>query len=124
MSPELRPGQSTAEMVHVYLDQSKWIDLARAAHGDPAGARYKAALTAARAAVAEGRAAFPLSSGHYVETWRQSDDSRRGRLARTMSELSRHVTMASPPVLCNVEIDAYLHARFGRPSKPRTCSVF
>lgn len=117
---EGRAGQP----IYVYLDQAKWIDLARAAHGDPAAARFEPALAAARAAVIAGRAAFPLSSGHYIETWRQTDDGRRKRLARTMSELSRHVTMASPPVLCNVEIDAYLHNRFGRPLAPRTCPVF
>jgi hypothetical protein len=111
-------------VLFVYLDQAKWIDLARAAHGDPAGSRYEPALAAARAAVAEGRAAFPLSSGHYIETWRQSNDGRRRRLAHTMSELSRHVAIASPPVLCNVEIDSYLQARFGRPSEPRRCPVF
>jgi hypothetical protein len=109
---------------YVYLDQAKWIDLARAANGDPAAARFEPALAAARTAVTTGRAAFPLSSGHYIETWRQTDDGRRKRLAHTMSELSRHVTMASPPVLCNVEIDAYLHNRFGRPPVPRTCPVF
>lgn len=39
-------------MFHVYLDQNKWIDLARAATGHRLGERFADALTSARAAVA------------------------------------------------------------------------
>lgn len=41
-------------MLRVYLDQNKGIDLARAATGHPAGARYTEALDTARTAVGGG----------------------------------------------------------------------
>ncbi|MCP9490589.1 MAG: hypothetical protein MSC31_12030 [Solirubrobacteraceae bacterium MAG38_C4-C5] len=38
-------------MVTVYLDQSKWIDLARALHGRADGERFRDALDVARHSV-------------------------------------------------------------------------
>jgi hypothetical protein len=108
----------------VYLDQAKWIDLARAAHGRPGGEKFADMLASVRRASAAQTVNFPLSSGHYIETWRQTDDRRRRRLAETMIELSRCVTMASPPVLCNAEIDLYLQDRYGKPTVRRECPVF
>lgn len=84
-------------MVRVYLDQNKWIDLARAAHGHRDGERFHEALECVRASVANGFAQYPLSLGDYFETWRQGNEGARRRLAVTMTEISRHVSIASPP---------------------------
>lgn len=51
---------------------------------------------------------FPLSVGHYVETWRGGDADRRRRLAQVMTELSCGRTLARPPDLCDNELDALI----------------
>lgn len=90
----------------VYLDQMKWIDLARAYHGDPRGARYTAVLQKIQAAVAQGTARFPLSSFHVIETLRHGDAAARGRLARVMAEVSEGWTIAPPEPVFTVELKA------------------
>ncbi len=72
----------------------------------------------------EGSARFPLSLAHYIETWRHSNEARRRRLAQTMSELSRHVSIASPPALCNNELGAFLDRRFELRVPPPQFHVF
>jgi hypothetical protein len=76
-------------MVTIYRDEAKWIDLGRAMHGRPGGERFRAALDVARHCLVMELVEFPLSVGHYIETWRAGDPSRRRRLAQTMLELSR-----------------------------------
>jgi hypothetical protein len=102
-------------VVTVYLDQAKWIDLARALHGRSDGERFRDALDVARHSVAMGMVEFPLSTGHYIETWRVGDLSRRRRLAKAMIELSQGRTLARPPDLCDTELDALLARTAGGP---------
>lgn len=105
-------------MVSVYLDQNKWIDIARAMHGRADGEQYRIALDVAQQSVSMGLVRFPLSMAHYIETWRQSDAARRGRLAQTMLAISRGSALARPPDLCDNELDALL-ARIGDTTLPR-----
>jgi hypothetical protein len=95
-------------MLTVYLDQAKWIDLSRAKHGRPDGVVFIDALEAAREAVSGGLVQFPLSMGHYIETWRAPDSARRRRLAQTMIELSQAATLARPPDLYDNELDGLI----------------
>jgi hypothetical protein len=95
-------------MLTIYLDQAQWIDLSRARHGRADGARFASALDVAQQAVSLELAQFPLSMGHYIETWRASNSDRRRRLAQTMIELSQGRTMARPPDLCDNELDAFI----------------
>ena len=105
-------------MVTIYLDQAKWVDLGRAMHGRVGGERFRDALDVARHSVAMGLVEFPLSVGHYIETWRAADPGRRRRLAQTMLELSQARTLARPPDLCDNELDAVI-ARMGNLDLPR-----
>lgn len=73
----------------IYLDQNKWIDLARAYHNRPGGERFSTVLERVEVAVDEGRAIFPLSDAHLIETWKGLDVSRRQRLAQVMVEISQ-----------------------------------
>jgi hypothetical protein len=100
-------------MKRVYLDQMKWIDLARAD-----------TLLVARRGVDNGLVSFPLSSIHYIETAKRRDERSRRALARTMATLSRFHTIASPRALVPPEIDLALHRRFGRPTNPRAPEAF
>ena len=83
-------------MITVYLDQNKWIDLARAATGHPQGERFLDTLRELREAVREGRARFVLSCAHYFETARAGDPQRRINVATVMRDLSRFESIARP----------------------------
>src|SRR4051794_16493337 len=101
-------SDSMVGMLTVYLDQAKWINLSTARVGRVDGARFIGALDVARQALAMGLVQFPLSTGHYIETWRASDSDRRRRLAETMIELSQGLSLAKPPDLCDNELDLFI----------------
>ncbi|WP_133247119.1 hypothetical protein [Pseudarthrobacter sp. AG30] len=108
----------------MYLDQNKWVDLARAATGHRDGARFVAALESARAAASSGTASFPLDIYRYLETGKRRDDRSRIDVADLMFELSKQHTMARPHALLPAEIDQALNRRFGRMGQPRQVDVF
>jgi hypothetical protein len=87
----------------IYLDQNKWINLARSAAGS--GDEFTPAVDFVRAAKAAGAAVFPLSMAHYIESNKQHDDARYERLGRFMYELSHTVTMAGPVAIVQHEIE-------------------
>ncbi|WP_067097531.1 hypothetical protein [Mycobacterium sp. 852002-40037_SCH5390672] len=99
----------------VYLDQNKWIDLARAETGHPLGAPFLDALAAFKRAVDEGRAGFPLSSAHYFETGKQSKLDKRIALARTMVRLAGQLRIAPPHDIVPWEIRCALIRAFELP---------
>ncbi|WP_147794792.1 hypothetical protein [Cellulomonas sp. Y8] len=111
-------------MLRVYLDQNKWVDLARAAAGHPRGGQFADALTLARAGVAAGTVSFPLDMYRYWETSKRRDDRSRDDVVDTMLELSNQHTMALPFPLLDREIDLALKRRFGRPEHPRQVQEF
>lgn len=111
-------------MLRIYLDQNKWIDLARAATGHDLGERFGDALAVSRAAVASGAAAFPLDMYRYWETGKRGNGQSRNDVAHLMHELSRQRTMAVPFGVLDQELDFALHRRFGRPEHPRLQQVF
>lgn len=100
-------------MLRVYLDQNKWVDLARAAHGHRLGVPFQEVLDVARAAVAADGVSFPLDVARYYETWKRGDFTSRQRLVETMLELSKLHSIAPSRVLLTHEIDTALHARYG-----------
>ena len=115
-------------MLRVYLDQNKWIDLARADLGRNEAARdvLDVAKEAARLCIAS----FPLSAMHYMETWNARSARRRRDLASTMLKLARPGssigpdTIADPPQVLPMELDTALQRWFGRPSMVRGHPVF
>jgi hypothetical protein len=111
-------------MVSVYLDQAPWICLSKAGHGRADGERFREALDVCLGGVSMGLVEFPLSGGHYIETWRAPDPARRRRLAETMIELSRARTIAKPPDLCDNELDAFITEKTGVKSVRAPWPVF
>ncbi|QOC25830.1 hypothetical protein IC744_05580 [Microbacterium hominis] len=111
-------------MLRVYLDQNKWIDLARAATGHPQGTAFIEALAAARAAVVAGTVVFPLDLYRYWETSKRSHDRSRNDVVDVMRELAQQQTMALPLGILDMELDAALQRRFGRPESLRQQTVF
>jgi hypothetical protein len=77
----------------LYLDQNKWIDLARAHYGKPGGEPFEAALQAVRRATELARLVVPVSVVNVVEATAHHDSERRERLARFMVELSGNLAM-------------------------------
>jgi hypothetical protein len=103
-------------MLRIYLDQAKWIDLARAANGSPLGERFQTVGVVIAAAVEQSHASFPLSAGHFIETWKKRRAVPRHELASIMATVSRSHAIASPHLLLPGELDRALQRRFGRPA--------
>jgi hypothetical protein len=74
----------------LYLDQNKWIDIARAHYGRDDGANFRDALAAVRTAVDRGRLVVPIWGVHVMETMAPADSERRRRTAQFMVDLSRN----------------------------------
>lgn len=111
-------------MLRIYLDQNKWVDLARAATGHRLGERFGDALAMCRAGVASGTVSFPLDMYRYWETGKRGNDRSRNDVADVMRELSQQHTMALPFGMLDRELDLALQRRFGRPEEPRRQQVF
>lgn len=79
----------------VYLDQNKWIELARMVHGKDNSPMAKKIPLYALEAVKKGRIVFVLSAIHYIETARISNAGRRTRLAKVMWKYSQGNTITS-----------------------------
>jgi hypothetical protein len=108
----------------VYLDQNKWIDLARAETGHPQGARFVETLAVLRAAAQDGRARFPLSLAHYYETGKQHDRRKREDLSATMMRLAGMLRIAPPHVIVPWEIRRALIDTFDLPIAHEELDLF
>ncbi|MUL47109.1 hypothetical protein FZI85_04055 [Mycobacterium sp. CBMA293] len=97
----------------VYLDQNKWIDLARAATGHPRGAEFVETLAVLKQAADDGIARFPLSCAHYLETGKQHDRTKRIELSRTMLRLAGQLRIAPSHTMVPWEIRRALISVFG-----------
>src|ERR1700684_342474 len=102
-------------MLRVYLDENKWIDLARAVSGHPEGEKFKTAAMMIAASVGRGEASYPVSAGHILETWKQKSGRRRRKVGATMLTISKNHSLAPHWELIPGEIDRALRRRFGRP---------
>lgn len=102
-------------VLHVYLDQNKWIDLSRALAGDELGAPFREVAAEIVASVEAGSASFPLSVAHVFELWKKRRAEPRQRLASTMSTISKNDAIAPPWVLLPAELDRAFQSRFSRP---------
>jgi len=103
---------STATPLRIYLDQNKWIELARIFHGKETSAESQAMLETLQEEVREGRWILPLSAVHYLELARISNADRRRRLGAVMYALSGVQTLAAMRRIVEHEIEVAL-ARHG-----------
>lgn len=110
-------------MLRVYLDQSKWVDLGRAATAHQRGRQFEDALAMAQAGVAAGTVSFPLDTYRYCETGKRGDNLSRNDVVDVMRELSRQHTMALLFGVLNQEPDLALRRRFGAPGPPATAAT-
>jgi hypothetical protein len=92
----------------VYLDQNKWIELARMFHGKDTSARARQVLKDYESATVEGRATLPLSSVHYIEMSRVSNVDRKVCLGTAMWHFSRGKTIIGYPAIVRHEFETAL----------------
>jgi hypothetical protein len=108
----------------IYLDQNKWIDLARAVNGADGGERFEDARLILTAGVSSGDLSLPLSSAHYMETQNRREWNSRRRLGQTMLAFSKLQTIAPPDALLPPELDRAIVSLYGSALKPRPLQVF
>lgn len=73
----------------IYLDQNKWIDIARAFYGREDGKDYIEIMSLLTKLSESQKIILPISLTHYIETARPENQSRRERLAKFMISLSK-----------------------------------
>lgn len=98
----------------VYLDQNHFVNLAKVVAGKPTRDGYPELLAAARNALSSGRAVFPLSATHLMETSNVGDAKRRADVANMMAELSGFNYLLGRPLVIQLEIEASLSLVVGR----------
>jgi hypothetical protein len=98
----------------IYLDQNKWIELARAATGKATPELLNQVLDILRESKRLGLNIFPLSLGHFIETNKRRDLESRSRLGSLMWELSDNWTLAAPTAIQRWELDRALSIALNR----------
>ncbi len=96
----------------VYLDQNKWIELARVHAGAVTSGPIAELYQELAAAVISKKVIFPLSASHVLETSKQNDPARRSHLAETQAKLSRGFAYRSRAGRLEVEVRMALHRVF------------
>lgn len=104
--------------VFIYLDQNKWIDLARAYHEHPKGEKYKTILHKLIIAIDDKKVILPLSVYNFIETQKIQNKARQKRLAETMVALSRGWGIALADDIITIEIQKAGAKLFGFSPSP------
>ena len=109
----------------VYLDQNKWIELARVQAGLVSSGPIADLYLQLLAAVESGQVLFPLSASHVLETSKRNDPISRGHLAETQAKLSRGFAYRSRAGRLEVEVRTTLNRLFGieQPELPRHWAI-
>lgn len=96
----------------VYLDQNKWIQIARIRDGKDSDARSRRLLEFLYEAKKAGHLKFPLSFSHYWEIKQIGSAERRQKLASAMADLSDLETLAPNCDLIRHEVERALLRRY------------
>lgn len=94
----------------IYLDQNQFINMAKVVAGKPVPDGYPDLLEACRKSVNEGRAVFPLSATHLMETAAISSSRRRNDVAAMMEEMSGFQYLLGRPIIQMLEVEESLRA--------------
>ena len=97
-------------MLTVYLDQNKWIDLAKALYRADAKPEEKENAKRLSLAVEAGSLRFPVSETHLLEAYRIGDRERRLRLASIFAAFSGGWFIASRQARLSHELEAALRS--------------
>lgn len=97
----------------VFLDQNKWIDLAKVHSGRTTGGPMVDLFSQLVAAVQQEKVLFPLSASNIIETAKRNDSDSRRHVAETQAILSLGCVYRSRAVRMTVELRAAIRRRFG-----------
>ncbi|GAB1111718.1 MAG: hypothetical protein SwBeaMacB_23590 [Shewanella algae] len=92
----------------IYLDQLHWIEISKYISGEPCNSSTSEVFKIMKKGVDSGSIVFPLSISHYFETLKHNDPESRKRLAGTMRELSKGLTILSLSQVVRAEIESAL----------------
>jgi hypothetical protein len=106
----------------IYLDQNKWIELARTVNGKATPALIQV-LDILRESKRLGLNVFPLSLGHFIETNKRRDLESRSRLGSLMWELCDNLTLAAPTAIQRRELDRAISITLNRRLNERPFSL-
>ncbi len=106
----------------IYLDQNKWIELARAVKGK-SDSRLLQVLEILRESKRLGHNLFPLSLAHFMETNKRRELQSRTRLGELIWELSDNWTLAGPSAILQWELDRALAKSLNRRLEIRPFSL-
>ncbi len=97
----------------VYLDQNKWIDLARAVKTPACYPKQRAALEVLVGEANAGRVVVPLTASNIYETHKIANQERRDHLAWVQATLSQGLVFRGRHKRLEVEITDLLRAAYG-----------
>ncbi|WP_100711829.1 hypothetical protein [Leptospira saintgironsiae] len=100
----------------IYLDQNKWIDLARVRSGSPEGQKYQEVYQKIKEKVSTGEWKFPLSSVHYMEVFAIRDPVQRKNLIDTMLEIGGRFYIRPYLVLQLIELQKQIALKLDIPA--------
>lgn len=100
----------------IYLDQNKWIELARVHSGQANSPVLRESYDLLANAVDCGDILCPLSAAHIIETSKRNEPVSRSRLALVQARLSRGFVYRSRRGRLGVELRQTIHRLFGEPA--------
>lgn len=118
-------GDQLAGRLIIYLDQNQWSAIDNNLHDEARGnAKNRDAARQLAEWVRQRRIILPASSGHYNETTKRFDASKRYRLGLTILQLSRGWQMRDPLQVRRDELHDTFCRRLGREFGMRATAVF
>lgn len=99
----------------LFLDQNKWIELARVRTGAVSSGPSYIAYAELHEAVDRGRVVAPLTVAHILETSKRNDQTSRAHVAEVQASLSKGFVFRSRKARLLIEMQNALHSAFGEP---------
>ena len=99
----------------VFIDQNKWIDLARVRAGKGESAAICSLYDELNSAVAGGQVLFPLTVSHILETSKRNEPHSRAHLANVQATFSKGYVFRSRKARLLMEMRCALKRLFGEP---------
>jgi hypothetical protein len=101
----------SSEPYVLYLDQNKWIDLARGEARPADHADFATVLEKIRRLVLEGRLVVPLTQSNLYETHKINKLARRNQLSKLQSSISQGWVFRSLTALFRVQLSEFLASK-------------
>lgn len=119
VSGEQERGKSRSRVMIIYLDQNKWIDLAKAIVKPEENPKYKEVANLVIEKAEQGKWIFPISAIHVLETTSRAQPESRKRLTDVMVKISNGYSIKS---FLDVQKDELMNAflKICAPEKTKT----